>query len=58
MEPAQQQKKDIYAGIVDVVIITIALLISTILLIQHNNTVQVTIDTREDPLFQTGRPRG
>ena len=52
MEESASQKKDVYALVVDIVIVVVAVLISVILLIQHKNTAQVTIDTREDRYYR------
>lgn len=56
METPKQQKKDVYAVIVDIVIVSVAVLISIILLIQHANTTNTTIDTREDRYFRSVDP--
>ena len=57
MEETEPQKKDIYALIVDIVIVVTAILISAVLLIQYKNTAQVTIDTREDRYYRPVDPK-
>ena len=43
--------------IVDVVILSVALLISTVLLVQHSTALQVMMDTREDRYFRPVQPK-
>ena len=55
-EPGQAQKKR-SRNIVDATILIITLIISTVLLIQHSNAKQVTIDTREERYFRPVNPK-
>ena len=57
METAQTEKKGAYSGVVDIAILAVALLISTVLLIQHSNAVEVMVDTREDRYFRPVNPK-
>ena len=57
MSTAQTQKRGADSIVVDAVILTVALIISIVLLIQHSNTVQVMIDTREDRYFRPVNPK-
>ena len=57
MQETEPQKKDVYAILVDAVILGIAVLISIILLVQYNKTAQVTIDTREDRYYRPVNPK-
>lgn len=57
MKDVEPKKKDVYAVLVDVVILGVAILISIVLLIQHSNAAQVTIDTREDRYYRPVNPK-
>ncbi|MCY4577396.1 MAG: thioredoxin domain-containing protein [Candidatus Kaiserbacteria bacterium] len=57
MQEAQgEKKKKMHGIIVDATILTVALLISTVLMVQHSNAVQVMVDTREDRYFRPINP--
>ena len=43
--------------VVDIVIFATALLISIVLLVQHSDATQVTVDTREDRYFRPVNPK-
>ena len=58
MQSEQSHKKRGASGIaVDVAILMAAVLVSIVLLVQHSNATQVTIDTREDRYFRPVNPK-
>ena len=56
MDKDTPQKKDVYALVVDIVIVFVAVLISIILLIQHRSTARATVDIREDRYYRPVDP--
>ena len=58
MKVEQSQKKRGISGIVvDVTILVAAVLVSVVLLVQHSNATQVTMDMREDRYFRPVNPK-